>query len=264
MRPEVGLILGSGYESFIGTAAGAIRLPVSEIPHFPRPSVVGHGAELVLGRISGTPVMILTGRKHLYEGEGLLPVVFPVMVSRSLGCHTLILTNAAGSGHADWNVGDLILIKDHLDSTFHSYTEGLSGIVAESGLDPISGGVRSEVYSPELGDIAHRVAKKMSILLREGVYTFSLGPFYESPAEVRALSLLGGDVFGMSTVPEALTARLLGLRVMAISGITNFATGIAATAHSHSTVVENARRIVPRMSDLIAGVLKEIHSHNEG
>jgi purine-nucleoside phosphorylase len=185
------------------------------------------------------------------------------MVSRSLGCHTLILTNAAGGAHADWNVGDLMLIRDHLDSTFHFYTEGLAKIVEQSGLEPIQGGAQLEVYSPELRDIARRVAKRTSIPLREGVYTFSIGPFYESAAEVRALSLLGSDVFGMSTVPEALTAWLLGLRVMALSGITNLATGIAGTAHSHSAVVENARRMVPQMARLIAGILEEIRCENQ-
>ncbi len=257
------LILGSGHESFARQVADAIDIPLQEIPCFPGPSVAGHGAELVLATISAIPVMVLTGRKHLYEGEGILPVVFPVMVAHSLGCQTLILTNAVGSGHADWNIGDLTLINEHIDSTFHSYTREIPKMVEESGLSPTGGGSRSEVYSPELLGIARRVAKNMSISLWEGVYAFSLGPFYESAAEVRALSNLGGDVFGMSTVPEALTARLLGLRVMAVSGITNFATGIAAVAHSHSTIVENSRRIVPRMRELIAGVLREIHSQEQ-
>jgi purine-nucleoside phosphorylase len=235
---------------------GALRIDAGEIPGYPSPRVAGHAGELVFGTLAGAPVCVQSGRKHLYENEGVGPVIFGVLCLARLGAQTLVLTNAAGTAHAEWTLGDLMLVQDHLDSSFHAFTSEIPNLVKECGIP-----VRTDIpgfYSPRLMEAIRCAAHRAEIEIREGVYCFTPGPFFETVAEVKALSSLGADAFGMSTVPEAVAGALAGLEVAALSGITNYATGIAAHPHSHQFVTETAGRIVPRMSHLLTELLKEI------
>jgi purine-nucleoside phosphorylase len=259
VRPSVGLVLGSGFAGLVRTIQRPVTLGYDEIPHFPSLGVPGHHGSLVLGNIGSAPVAVMSGRKHLYEGEGLLPVLFPVFVLRALGAEILVLTNAAGGAHEEWEIGDAMLIRDHIDSAWQQFTGEIPRVVTASGI-AVPGEPPACPYSPRLGDLARDVAKEGCLVLREGVYVFSPGPFFETPAEVRALARLGGDAFGMSTAPEALLAVRIGMEVIAFSAISNFATGIADQAHAHEDVMANADRAVPTISSIIAGLLDPIGS----
>lgn len=258
--PHAALVLGSGFAGLIEEVRDPTAIEFGHIPHFPTLSVSGHRGELVFGSLQNVPVVISNGRKHLYEGEGLLPVLFPILLFRSLGARVLMLTNAAGGGHADWEVGDVMLIRDHLDSTFHVFTSPTREVAAASGL-AASSAPPACPYSPRLAGVAREVAAQQGTNLREGVYVFSLGPFFETAAEVKALCRLGGDAFGMSTIPEALLGAALGMEVAGFSAITNLATGIAVRPHSHDEVVQNAARAVPRIAALITGILERVADH---
>lgn len=242
--PQLALVAGSGWGEIRHSLKDQKRIPLQEIPHFPLPQVSGHGAELILGRMGGRSLILLSGRKHLYEGEGLAVVLYPIEIFKRLGVSIIGLTNAAGAAQLYLNIGDLLAIRDHFDSTWHVYTAPLTRLVEH----PIS-----PVYDPELLRLLTEVAKRELLPLRTGVYGFTLGPFYESPAEVRLLSRWGCDALGMSTVPEALYARMRGLRVFALSGLTNMGTGLTPMAHSHETVKEQAALLAPRAVRLLEG-----------
>jgi purine-nucleoside phosphorylase len=259
VSPTVGLVLGSGFAGFVRTIRDQVALGYHEIPHFPALGVPGHHGSVVLGKIGTVPVAVLSGRKHLYEGDGLPAVLFPILVLRALGAETLVLTNAAGGAHRDWEVGDAMLVRDHIDSTWHALTGDIPRIAAASGL-AATVGAPSCPYNPRLAALAREAAREKGLTLREGVYVFSLGPFFETPSEVRALRRTGGDAFGMSTAPEALLAARLGMDVIAFSAISNYATGIADHAHSHEDVMANADRAVPAISTIIGALLDRIGS----
>jgi len=245
IRPRVGVVLGSGLGGFADELASVTRLPYAEIPEMPRSLVVGHAGNLCLGRVSGVPVACLQGRAHVYEGHTQSRAVFGVRVLAELGCRTVLLTNAAGGIHPSFLPGDLMLITDHLNLM---------------GDNPLCGpnfgaGPRfpdlSHAYDAALQGFARQAASASGVTLREGIYAAMLGPSYETPAEIRMLRTLGADAVGMSTVPEVIALRQRGVKVGAISCITNLAAGLSKQPLDHSEVEATARRSRQAFTDVL-------------
>ncbi len=238
IRPEIGLILGSGLGVLADSLEEAVTVNYSDIPHFPVSTVEGHAGELLLGKIGGRPVLLMKGRFHMYEGYQGETVTFPIRVMKKLGITGLLVTNAAGGVNTSYDPGDLMLISDHLNMT---------------GTNPLIGpnhkelGVRfpdmSEGYSKRLRAIAKDIAASQGLKLQEGVYAGLLGPSYETPAEIRMLRVLGADAVGMSTVSEVVIARHSGIEVLGISCISNMAAGILDQPLSHDEVMETTDRV---------------------
>ncbi|MGG1515213.1 purine-nucleoside phosphorylase [Paenibacillus oryzisoli] len=253
IAPQIGLILGSG----LGVLADLIQQPIvidyARIPHFPVSTVEGHAGELVVGEIEGKQIIIMKGRFHAYEGYGPETVSFPVRVMKALGVQTLIVTNAAGGINESYQVGDLMVIADHLNLTFKNPLIGPN--------DPALG-VRfpdmSEAYSKRLRKLAHDVAASQDFKLQEGVYVGLLGPNYETPAEIRMFRTLGGDAVGMSTVPEVIVARHAGIEVLGFSCISNMASGILDQPLSHAEVMETTERVKPKFLKLVLGIISAL------
>jgi purine-nucleoside phosphorylase len=257
-RPRVGIILGSGLNPLADSVEGADTIAYQDIPHFPTPTVEGHVGQLILGRLEGTPVIIMQGRVHYYEGYPMQQVVFPVRVMQVMGVQTLIVTNAAGGLDPAFQPGDLMLIRDHIN------------LIGMAGANPLHGpndptlGPRfpdmSQAYDPELRSMARDVAQENSIPLHEGVYVGLSGPSFETPADVRFLRLIGADAVGMSTVPEVIVARHGGLRVLGVSGISNVALAEPTPGKeaSHEEVLAAGQQIVPRLITLIRGILARV------
>lgn len=257
-QPQVGLILGSGLNPLAEAVERAALIPYDSIPHFPKPTVEGHAGQLVLGRLEGTPIMVMQGRAHFYEGYPIQQIGLPVRVMQLLGVQTLIVTNAAGGLNPAFRPGDLMLIADHLN------------LMGMGGLNPLIGpndpalGPRfpdmSRAYDSALRRIAQDVAQAHDIPLHEGVYAALAGPSFETPADIRFLRLIGVDAVGMSTVPEVTVARHGGMRALGISGISNLALAdpMPDQETSHEEVLEAGRQIVPRLTALIRGVLARL------
>lgn len=250
-RPEVAMVMGSGMGLLAEYVDAQVIIPYQQIPHFPISTVPGHEGKLHLGFLGGKRVVLMQGRVHFYEGHPMARLGFPVRVMQQLGAATLVLTNAAGGVNPDFQVGDLMLIKDHLNLSFQN---PLLGTLPPAGTPTFVDTFR--LYSPALRTLAQEVADGIGLSLREGVYQFMTGPSYETPAEVRMARFLGADAIGMSTFPEALAARQLGMQVLGISYISNLAAGISPDALSHQEVLETLEEIrstfVRFMLDLIA------------
>ncbi|WCN36857.1 purine-nucleoside phosphorylase [Aneurinibacillus uraniidurans] len=252
-RPEIGLILGSGLGVLADEITDAVYIPYGDIPHFPISTVEGHKGQLVIGQLHGKTVVAMQGRFHYYEGHGLDAVTFPVHVMKAIGVTSIIVTNAAGGVNESYEAGDLMLISDHLNLT---------------GRHPLIGpndeaiGVRfpdmSAAYCPKLRMLARQVAERRGIKLQEGVYAGMLGPSYETPAEIRMIRILGGDAVGMSTVPEVIVARHIGLRVLGISCISNMAAGILPQPLSHDEVMETAEKVKHTFLTLVKEIVQEM------
>jgi len=248
--PTVGVVLGSGLGDFADTLGNAVGLPYADIPHWPVSTVVGHAGRLVVGDVAGRRVVALSGRSHFYEGHALQVVVFPTRVLARLGVRQLILTNAAGGINTSFQQGALMVIDDHINML---------------GSNPLIGpnderlGVRfpdmSEVYSRRLRALADEVGSTLGIRLAHGVYMAAHGPSYETPAEIRAYRVLGADAVGMSTVPEAIAARHMGVEVLGISCITNMAAGVLPQPLVHDEVMETARRVRDDFVALLEGII---------
>ncbi|HEY1013949.1 MAG TPA: purine-nucleoside phosphorylase [Herpetosiphonaceae bacterium] len=253
--PRVGVILGSGLSSLVDQVADPTVIPYGEIPAFPEPAVAGHKGELVLGELGGVPIVAMRGRFHFYEGYDMGLVTLPVRVMRALGADTLIVTNAAGGLNADWNVGDLMLIRDHISFP------GLAGLHPLRGHNDERFGPRFpamlDAYSAELRGVAREAAADLGAALREGVYAQLSGPTFETAAEMNMLRLLSVDAVGMSTAPEVVVARHGGMQVLGISLITNIAHPDAPPAN-HEEVLEAGEKIKPLFSALIVKVLERI------
>ncbi|MGH7582912.1 MAG: purine-nucleoside phosphorylase [Gemmatimonadales bacterium] len=256
--PRVAVVLGSGLGRLAERVAGAVRLPYRDIPGFQPPTVVGHKGELVAGTLAGVPVILQSGRFHMYEGHSAHTSALPVRVVASLGAGVLIVTNAAGGIRRSFGPGTLMLISDHVNLTGRNPLEGpvLDGETRFPDM--------TAAYDAELRATAHRVALERRIALAEGVYVALLGPTYETPAEIRMLERLGADAVGMSTVPETIVARARGMRVLGVSTITNPAAGISHALLSHAEVMEVADQVAGRLADLVEGVVKEIWVRGEG
>ena len=249
--PRVGIVLGSGLGDFANGIEVEEAIPYCDIPGFPASNVAGHEARLTFGRVEGCEIVAMQGRFHFYEGFTMKQVAFPVFVLRELGVTDLIITNACGGIREDFRPGDLMLITDHIN---------LLGNNPLIGPNDERFGPRfpdmSEVYDRGLLHHAEAVADALSLPVQKGVYALFSGPCYETAAEIRAYRALGADAIGMSTVPEATAANYLGMRVLGISCITNMATGLSKTAHSHEEVLAIARESGERFGALLRGLLK--------
>jgi len=236
--PSVGITLGSGLAHFAEEVDVDTLIPFNEIPHFTPPSVEGHPGALLLGKIRGKNVAVLQGRIHFYEGHSLDSVVYPTRVLKFLGIDTLILTNAAGGIAPNMAPGDLMLISDHINLTGNNPLIGPN--IKELGARFPD---MTNTYSPELLEKAESIMKTQNISYKKGVYCGVTGPSYETPAEVQYLHKIGGSAVGMSTVPEAICARHMGLKIAGISCVTNLAAGISKTELNHDEVKEVAQRV---------------------
>ncbi|MFL5640117.1 MAG: purine-nucleoside phosphorylase [Gemmatimonadaceae bacterium] len=248
-NPEIAIILGSGLGGLAKRISNAVRIPFDEIPGFPRATVAGHEGAVFLGVLGGREVAALSGRFHLYEGHSSALAAFPVRVFHALGARELFVSNAAGAISPRLAVGDLMVIADHLNLM------GTNPLVGEQQDGDIRFPDMTDAYDPGLRRILRTTAEKLGIQLREGVYSGLLGPSYETPSEVKMLRLLGADAVGMSTVPEVIVARALGMRVVGVSCITNAAAGVTGAALSHREVLETTQRVSALFESLVTEFL---------
>lgn len=246
--PRWAIVLGSGLGALADAVDGATALAYADLPGFPRPGVGGHAGRLVLGHLAGMPVAVLQGRAHYYESGRADAMAAPIRALREAGCDTLLLTNSAGSLRPDWGPGSLMLVADHINF---------------SGLNPLIGGTAAprfvdlvDAYDPALRGRFRAAAADLDIPLGEGVYAWFSGPSFETPAEIRAARVLGGDAVGMSTVPEAILARQAGLRVAAVSVITNLAAGMSGEALDHAGTLRHATAAAGDLQRLVLAVLE--------
>lgn len=235
-QPAAAIVLGSGLGALADGVTGATRVPYAEVPGFHAPKVEGHRGELIRGTLGGREVLLLAGRFHIYEGHSAQEAAFPVRVVHALGARVLFVSNAAGGIRRTFKPGDLMLIADHLNLMFRNPLIG----AAEPGEPRFPD--MSAPYSPRLAALLDTVARDAGVALQRGVYAGLLGPTYETPAEIRMLDRMGADAVGMSTVPEVVVARALGMEVAGISLITNPAAGISPAPLDHAEVVEVGRQ----------------------
>ncbi len=246
---DCGLVLGSGWGEVLSPERLFARIPYAELEGFGVSTVAGHSGELLLMQLAGKRVMVFSGRRHYYEGIPLTQVVYPIELFRCLHVPVLLLTNAAGGLNSDYRPGDLMVLADHINL---------------SGVNPLRGEHRPE-WGPRFPDCTHVYDVELSERLlslgeriHRGVYVFSVGPMYETPAEVKAYQRLGGDAVGMSTVPEALLAHACGMRVVAMSCITNPAAGLSATPLQHDDVLVESNAAKPRMAALLQSFIRSL------
>lgn len=251
--PKIGLVLGSGLGVLAEQMTRAVKIPYRDIPSFPISTVPGHAGQLVLGKLGGNDVVTMQGRFHYYEGYALSEVTFPVRVMHELGVETVIVTNAAGGINESFKSGDLMLIRDHINFTFRNPLIGRNQPEWGPRFPDMS-----EAYDRSLRKLAREVASEQGIRLQEGVYAGVTGPSYETPAEIRMLRTLGGDAVGMSTVPEVIVARHMGMRVLGISCITNMAAGVLDQPLSHEEVMETAERVRGTFMTLVTEIVGKI------
>jgi purine-nucleoside phosphorylase len=253
LRPRVGLILGSGLGALADELTDATRIPYTQIPGFPQSTAIGHAGQLVVGKVDELSVAVMQGRVHLYEGYAPDRVAFPVRVFGRMGVRALIITNAAGGINRQYRQGALVVITDHIN---------LQGQNPLAGANDERLGARfpdmTEAYTKSYRQHALAAAKLLDQVIYEGVYAGLLGPSYETPAEIRYLRTIGADLVGMSTVPEVIAARHMGIKTLAISCVTNMAAGILDQAIHHEEVLETGERVRSRFVALIKAVLPEI------
>ena len=251
--PKVAVVLGSGLGAFADELTGRIEIPYEHIPGWPQSTAVGHAGKLVVGLCGETPVAVMAGRVHLYEGYTPEQVTYGVRVLGSLGIQTVVFTNAAGGINPEYGRGGLVLITDHIN------LQGTNPLVGpnDETLGPRFPDM-SEAYSPALRSIAHEVAADLCVPLGEGVYAAMLGPSYETPAEIRYLRAIGADLVGMSTAPEVIAANHMGLRVLAISCVTNMAAGIAGQKITHAEVLETGEMVRETLLRFLMALLPRI------
>ena len=250
--PVAGIILGSGLGGLVHRIADPVSIPFGQVPGFPTATVVGHAGTLMAGLLGGRRVVALAGRFHMYEGHDAALAGFPVRVLRQLGVDTLFVSNAAGGIRRTFRAGDLMLIRDHLNLMFRNPLTGDVEVGDERFPD------MSAPYDAGLANALRAHAVALGIPLQEGVYAGLLGPTYETPAEVRMLATLGADAVGMSTVPEVLVARAIGMRVAGISCITNLASGISLQPLSHAEVLETTTVVGERFENLVERLLQHL------
>jgi purine-nucleoside phosphorylase len=252
-QPSIAVVLGSGLGAFADELAGRIEISYSQIPGWPASTAIGHAGKLVLGKLDSLDVAVLAGRSHLYEGYTPAQVTLGVRVLHQLGVRSIVFTNAAGGINLSYSQGSLVLISDHIN---------LQGSNPLIGPNDDSLGPRfpdmSEAYSAAYRSIAHEVAAQLGVKLAEGVYAALTGPSYETPAEIRYLRTIGADLVGMSTVPEVIVANYLGMRVLAISCVTNMAAGVLPQKINHEEVLETGRRVRDTLVRLLKALLPRL------
>jgi purine-nucleoside phosphorylase len=252
ISPKIGVILGSGLGPFADSFSDKVVIPYGDLPHFPTSSVAGHSGRLVLGRLGDLPLVAMQGRVHFYEGFTPQQVAFPARVLCRLGISTLVVTNASGGINPAFKAGDLMAITDHLN---------LSGFNPLTGHNDDRLGPRfpdmTAAYDPRLINLLVEAGAKAGVGVQRGVYSMLSGPTYETPAEIRMLRVLGGDAVGMSTVPEVIAARHMGIKVAGVSCITNLAAGISSKPLSHEEVKEVADQNVGVLTQLLKAFLPE-------
>jgi purine-nucleoside phosphorylase len=255
LRPKIALVLGSGLGAFADDLTGSVKIPYEKIPGFPRPTAMGHAGRLVIGNVGNIAVAAMQGRVHAYEGYSAHEVVFPMRVLGRMGIRAAIVTNAAGGINPEFKQGALVILRDHINL---------------QGTNPLIG-PNDERFGPRFPDMTQAYwksyrqgalveAKRLGIEPHEGVYTALSGPSYETPAEIRFLRTIGADLVGMSTVPEVIVARHMGLRVLGISCVTNMAAGILDQPINHAEVMETGERVKTHFVALLRGVIPRIAS----
>lgn len=249
----LGMVLGSGLGKVADEIEDARYISYDKIPHIPSSTVKGHAGRLVRGRWQGREVVMLSGRVHKYEGHSFRCVALPAQLLGAMGVEVLVLTNAAGAVNPAFSPGDIMLIDDHLNLTGGNPLEGRN----DERIGPRFPDM-TVVYDKELREIATAAAQKLNLELQHGVYASVLGPSYETPAEIRMIRALGGDAVGMSTVPEAIAARHMGMRVLGMSCISNLGAGMGTDTLDHSHVAEVAGEATSRMRQLLAAVVREL------
>jgi len=248
LRPTLAIVLGSGFHHVLTELRVERKISYDKIPGFPVPSVSGHAGELYFGHLGKTPVMVLSGRAHFYEGHSMESVTFAVRALAAFGIRDLLLTNAAGGINPKFRAGDFMVLTDHINLMGTNPLRGGDASSPEAfatgASQPLPRFVdMTEVYDTKLRALLFRAGKSCNLRLQQGVYLAVSGPSYETPAEIRAFARLGADAVGMSTVPEAMVARQCGLNVAAVSCITNLAAGISKEKLSHAEVLETAERV---------------------
>jgi purine-nucleoside phosphorylase len=253
VRPKIGLVLGSGLGGFGDELSDATRIPYTNIPFFPRSTAVGHAGQMVIGNAAGVPVAVMQGRVHLYEGYSAHEVTFPMRVLDCMNIRAVVLTNAAGGIRLEYKQGALVVLTDHINLQGHNPLVGPND--ERFGLRFPD---MTQAYSKPYREIALAAAKKAGKTLHQGVYAGLLGPSYETPAEIRYLRAIGADLVGMSTVLEVIAARHMGMRVLAISCVTNMAAGILDQVINHEEVLETGKRVTDDFIALLRVVLPEM------
>ncbi len=253
LRPKIALVLGSGLGGFAESLTDAARIPYAEIPSFPRSTAIGHAGQLVIGKSNSVAVAAMQGRVHLYEGYSAQEVAFPMRVFGRMGIKAVILTNAAGGINLNYQQGALVLIRDHIN---------LQGANPLIGPNDDRFGVRfpdmTHAYDRNYREVAKQEAAQLKMTLHEGVYAAMPGPSYETPAEINYLRIIGADLIGMSTVSEVIAARHMGIRVLAISCVTNMAAGILDQPLSHQEVMETGERVKSSFEALLRALLPRV------
>jgi purine-nucleoside phosphorylase len=253
LRPRIALVLGSGLGGFADELTDAAQIPYGQIPAFPRSTAIGHAGQMVIGLAEGIPIAAMQGRVHLYEGYSAAEVAFPIRVLGRMGIRAVVLTNAAGGINLEYQQGTLVVIRDHIN------LQGQNPLV---GPNDERFGPRfpdmTEAYSKVYREIALAAARKLGKPICEGVYAGLLGPSYETPAEIRYLRAIGADLVGMSTIAEVIAARHIGMKVLAISCVTNMAAGILDQVLDHEEVLNTAERVRTDFVGLLKAVLPQI------
>ena len=250
---DIAIVLGSGLSELANIAEDVVEINYADIPNFPISTVAGHAGKLIAGRIGDVNVLMMKGRFHFYEGYEMHQVTFPIRVMHKLGIKKIILTNAAGAVNESYAPGDIVLIKDHIILTMRNPLIGKN-------MDEY--GARfpdmSEVYSKEFIEKAKQISNEESLNVKEGVYVCLTGPCYETPSEVKMVRILGGDLVGMSTVPEAIVAKHQGMKVLGVSCATNMAAGILDKPLNHEEVIEVSNNVRDKMMLFVQRIIKEI------
>ncbi len=252
-KPQIGIVLGSGLGIYVDQIQNKTIIPYQDIPHFKRTSVEGHEGRLIIGEVHGVTVAALQGRFHAYEGHPMDEIVLPVRTLAALGCEILFLTNASGGINSAYHPGDLVAISDHINMSGRNPLVGPN--IAELG--PRFPDMTT-AYDPELISLMKVVASNHHVDLKTGVYCSVLGPTYETPAEIRMIRILGGDLVGMSTVPEVIAANHLGIRVAGVACITNYAAGIRPEKLSHADVKKVAEKAMVGFATILTETIGEL------
>ncbi len=253
VRPKIGLVLGSGLGGFADGLSDALRVPFTNIPFFPRSTAVGHAGQMVIGKAAGVPVAVMQGRVHLYEGYSANEITFPMRVFDCMNVRAVILTNAAGGINLEYKQGALVVLTDHINLQGHNPLVGPNDERFGTRFPDMT-----YAYWKPYRELALVAAKQAGKTVYQGVYAAVMGPSYETPAEIRYLRTIGADLVGMSTVPEVIAARHMGMKVLAISCVTNMAAGILDQAINHEEVLETGKRVTADFVALLRAVLPEM------